>query len=318
MKNVKRLTNMKYFTALVWFLLLIQTSYSSAQEASNIWIGRFNDAAKHPISELFQLTDTDTYTNQPYFFDNRYLFFSQMEGDGDLAQTDVFSFDLNTGESKNMTKSSHSEYSPTPLPGLEQGFSVVRVDEQDRQTVYKFDMQGAEIGQLAVNYEPVGYHLWVDADLALLFVLGEPNFLVLANTDSGRDEDSVFVDDNIGASLYRYLETPIYLYSKTSEEDGHWLYSFNSDSKKSRQLVKMPDEVEYFTVSPKGYVLTSDGKNIFMQYLAYDNQSQSIVKRQGMQWRVVTPSSSSCKKGVSRMQISPDNSMIALVCLEAE
>lgn len=286
-------------------LLLFSNTYLHAQEGSNIWLGQLSLHHKNVIRNLVQVTHTQSYSNQPYFFNNTDLYYTQMEDDN--AQTDIFLFDLSAGVHKNLTQSLSSEYSPTPIPG-QQAMSVIRVNAAGKQELWSLNLQGKPTQHLAATVEPVGYHVWLNEHDALLFVLGEPHTLQRIHTTE-KDAVSKVLDDNIGASFSPYKHSDWYLYSRKTE-DGHWLKAYNKQSQTMRRVAKLPNNTEYFAMSGSGYAFTSDGKKVYVRQIINEDNKLSPFEK----WKPLDIKESACASGVSRIAISPDETMIALVC----
>lgn len=289
--------------------LLFMQTFVFAQEASDLYLGKLLTDNTVKVSDLVRITDTDAYTNQPYFFTNENLFYTQMISSEE--QMDVFSFSIATGEHKNLSQSPQSEYSPTPMPN-QSSFSVIRVNESGLQELWAFNMQGKAISHLASAIEPVGYHVWLDEENLLLFVLGEPHTLQLVAANDPK-QAAKLLDGNIGASLVRYKQSNWYLYSRKSEE-GHWLKGYNKETRKTRRVARLPDNTDYYALSPSGYAFTSDGNNIYVRKIIEQNNKLQPLEK----WEVVAIGTKACQQGVSRMAISPDESMIAMVCPRLE
>ena len=305
-----------------------------AQEKSNIWVGKLNLKSHQPIVDLVQLTNTDSYSNQPYFFGTDALFYTQMhdlktgqdaldgaESSNEIpAQTDIHRFDLKSGEDSNLTMSDESEYSATPIPN-KNAFSVIRVNSEGLQELWEIDMLGRPKKNLLSQIEPVGYQVWVDDSKLLLFVLGEPHTLQLA-------------DSNIGASLYRFKNSDWFLFSKNYDsiekeltldganknnpfidiEKGNWLYAYNKVSGKIRRVLDLPEKSLYFTTSNSGHVLTSDGERLMFRHILEKESALDSID----EWQEIKLDIPQCQQGISRIAVSPDDSMIALVCTNLE
>jgi hypothetical protein len=309
--------------------LLLASAHTWSQEASDIWVGKFNLWEKDPITELVRITDNSQYTNQPYFFDNSRLFYTQavlLDQSEELivipdpilnlapkeepasidTQTDVWVFDFKQGKASNISQSPSNEYSPTPMP-MTSDMSVIRVNEEGKQELWQIDVMGKPIKHLAASIEPVGYHVWINSKEVLLFVLGEPNTLQRINAFDP-DAKPEIIDNNIGASLHQFEKTNWILY--TNNNDGNYLYGYNTRSKKTSQIVTMPKNSEYFTVGPLGNVISSDGETLWLRKFMV--KGEKIRPLDG--WKPIKIKQPECTKGVSRAAIAPDTSMIALVC----
>lgn len=151
--------------------------------ATDLHLARIVAGPDGPVIERPQaVTDRPLYDNQPAFSaDGRTLYYTEMS-DG---QTDVVAFRPATGERRYVARTAESEYSPTPIPG-EDAVSVVRVEADGRQRLWRLPEGGGAAEPLVPEIEGVGYHAWADDGRALLlFLLGEPTTLELVEVDSG-------------------------------------------------------------------------------------------------------------------------------------
>ena len=85
-------------------------------------------------ASLRNLTHRVGYDNQPAFLPGgQALLFSAI---GEDLQSDVYSLELTGGNLRQLTHTSESEYSPTPL--ADGGFSVVRVETDGAQQLWRY------------------------------------------------------------------------------------------------------------------------------------------------------------------------------------
>jgi hypothetical protein len=130
------------------------------------------------------ITDRPGYDNQPAFSpDGGRLLFTSFRG----GQTDIYRYDLRSGETSRVTATPESEYSPVVMPGGTT-FSTVRVEADGRQRLWAFGLDGTDPRLVLDAVEPVGYHAWGDAHTLVLFVLGDPPTLQQADTRTGKAE----------------------------------------------------------------------------------------------------------------------------------
>ena len=137
------------------------------------------------------------YENQPSFTPDGNAILFTVNRDG--KQTDIFEFDRASRKSRQLVATPEAEYSPTVTPDGT-GFSVIRVEGDGTQRLWRFDRRGENPRIVLNDIKPVGYHTWVDADTLVLFVLGPPATLHLARVPTGKSE--VLARD-IGRSLQR-------------------------------------------------------------------------------------------------------------------
>lgn len=111
------------------------------------------------------------YDNQPAFGpDGRAMLFTSNR---DKTQTDIYFLELQTRQIRRMTETAESEYSPTLVPG-DGGVSVIRVEKDGTQRVWRMGEGGTALTVVAPAVKPVGYHAWIDASHLAVFVLGTP------------------------------------------------------------------------------------------------------------------------------------------------
>ena len=138
------------------------------------------------------------YDNQPSFTADSasMLFTSNRDG----KQTDIYRYDVAAKATVQLTHTPESEYSPLVTPDGKT-FSVVRVEADGAQRLWRFDLDGSNPRLVLENVKPVGYHVWIDATHLGLFVLGaqgQPSTLQIADTTTGKAE---VVASNIGRCL---------------------------------------------------------------------------------------------------------------------
>lgn len=262
------------------------------------------------ISELRPLTHRAQYDNQPLFLPDgqSLLYTAAIEQDG-IEQTDSFLLQLADNNKLNLTSSVVSEYSPTVMPdGV--SFSVIRAFD-DKQKLWSYPLQpqsqnAPAPSELLKDVNPVGYHAWVDAKRVLLFVLGEPHTLQLADITQ---QTSRVIDSDIGASLYKIPGSELMSYTAafalTTNDEAVWqLKSFNPDTDEIKVLTRLPSTAYYYAWSADGKAIAAQGSIL----LQWDNKHPTDS------WQAFADVSAQCPLGVSRIAVNAQNSKIALVC----
>lgn len=155
------------------------------------------------------------YDNQPFFGpDGRTLLFASARGG---TQTDIYFLELQTRQVRQFTSTPESEYSPTVTPD-EAGVSVIRVEADGTQRLWRFAEGGAAPVVLAPAIKPVGYHAWIDGTHVAVFVLGAPATLQVVDLTTGKAD---VVARDIGRSLARRPRTGTI--SFVHRDGGRWL-----------------------------------------------------------------------------------------------
>jgi len=148
------------------------------------------------VRDLRNVTARPGYDSQPAFHpEGSALLYTVIDSAG---QADIWRYDLQGGGSEPFTSTTpESEYSATPLPGTP-GFSVVKVEADSTQRLWRIGPGGGGAVPLFPGLEPVGYHAWAGSGWVAAFVLGEPPRLVVASTETRRTRE---VATDIGRSI---------------------------------------------------------------------------------------------------------------------
>jgi hypothetical protein len=154
------------------------------------------------------------YDNQPAFgTDGRTMLFSSNR---DGTQNDVYFLEMQTRQIRQLTRTPESEFSPTVMPD-EAGVSVIRVEADGTQRVWKFPAGGGPPALVLPDVKPAGYHAWIDAERLAVFVLGQPPTLQIASTRGGAAEVAASA---VGRSL---LRRPTGTISFVQREGERWI-----------------------------------------------------------------------------------------------
>ncbi|HUX35295.1 MAG TPA: hypothetical protein VMV51_15595 [Gemmatimonadaceae bacterium] len=245
------------------------------------------------------LTHRAGYDNQPAFTpDGRALLFTSIRGD---AQADIYRVDLATRAVMQVTRTPESEYSPTPLP-TGTGFSVVRVELDSTQRLWAFAADGRAPVLLLPGVAPVGYHLWLDDHTLALFVLGTPDALEIADTQTG--ETRTLARD-IGRSLQRVPGSA--RFSFLHRVDGAW-YLETADPAAAdgavARVAAMPRGADYVVWPSATTLLTAAGSVIYRRDLS---------EGAGARWTPIADFQEEGLRRLSRLAISPDGAWLAVV-----
>lgn len=239
------------------------------------------------------------YDNQPAFLaDGSGLYYTRI---GDDGQADVWRYDIASRHTDQITTTSESEYSPTPLPG-QPGFSVVRVERDSTQRLWRI-VPPAPPALLFEHIAPVGYHAWATPTIAALYLLGEPSALVLANVATGR-VDTMARD--IGRSLYPIPGRPAVSFVQWVGRREAWLAEVDVANRAILRLVRMPAGAEFHVWTPHGLVLTAVDAKLYQ----WDPLS-------GGSWKEVANLRGAGLRGITRLAVSPSGDRLAIVAVPA-
>jgi hypothetical protein len=267
--------------------------------STDIYLYRFSGLGRG--SSVFNITNRKGYDNQPSWDGNsRILYTSQERG-----QTDIYEIDFQSSRISKLTDTPESEYSAAITPDG-QGFTVVRVERDSTQRLWRFRRDGHEPEVVLPRIKPVGYFAWLDSTSLALFVLGNPNSLQIGDTRTG---EARVVTTNIGRALQRVPRSRRASYLHRS--GTRWLLetvdpipnasgAFDIDT-----LATMPDSADYFVWKSPTELFTAAGSKLYRLRLP----GPEWVEVEDLAWKGV--------RRISRLAISPDGSRLAIVAEEA-
>ncbi len=263
--------------------------------STDVWLGRLEgeDGGDLRVVELRNVTDRDGYDNQPFFDrDGSALYYAAAV---DSTQTETFRYDWTSGVRERLTHTSDaSEFSPTPIPGQD-AFSAVR-EVRGRQFLWRYDADGNPLGPIFATVEPVGYHAWADGETAVMFVLGDPPTLQVGRVATGEVRT---VARNPGRSIRRIPGTSEVSFVR-KEDDEWWIERLDPRSGETARIVRTRPGREDHAWTPRGRILMGDGPSLF-----------AWSEAEG--WREVPLPDGEAAGDVSRLAVSPDGLLVALV-----
>lgn len=238
------------------------------------------------------------YDNQPSFTpDSRAILFT---ANRDGKQTDIYEH-TRGGGTRATIATPESEYSPTVTP--DGGISVIRVESDGTQRLWRFDRDGRNPHVLLANVKPVGYHAWIDGGRLALFVLGQPATLRLARPGEGPAD---IVASDIGRSIHKIPGSRSVSFVHREGEGKFVVQQLDPDSKQITTLVEAvagsADRDSAWT--PDGTLLMTAGTRIF------------AWKRGDAAWREVYDVKPHGLGNVSRLAVAPDAKALAFVVAE--
>ena len=249
-----------------------------------------------PIGKPMNITKRKGYDNQPSFTsDGKKILYTQQENN----QTDIWTYDITKQKNTILTQTPESEYSATVMPDGKH-FSAIRVEADQTQRLWQFDLNNGKNPKLVLkNLKPVGYHRWFGSDSLLLFVLGEPNTLQLAQVST---EKSQVITTNIGRSLHLIPnEKAMSFIHKISAKT----WNVERLDMNTLQTTKLIETLE----GSEDCVWTSDGTLLMASGAKLYKWNQKVDKT----WQLVADYTDLGIKKITRLAINPRNNRLVFV-----
>lgn len=269
-------------------------SPTPAPPASDIFIIDLKNNGKLKLGQPIKITSEAGYNNQPSFLpDGQSILYTSIKN----KQADIYRYDIRSGATTQVTNTPESEYSPTLMPDGK-SISVVRVEADGTQRLWKFPLAGGELSLILGNIKPVGYHLWIDDHTLALFVLGKPNTLQLVDLRTGKAE---VIADNPGRILRRIPHQNKFSFvQKVSNQE--WLVkAFDLKTRAVATVIKTFPSVEDYAWTPAGLLLMANGSKLFSR------------KESDWAWVEIADFSNAGLKSITRIAVSPKGDRIAIV-----
>jgi len=283
----------------LWIALL--TLQANAPPATDIYLADLRLAdRKVTVGTPVNVTERLGYDNQPLFLPGgRAFLYTSIRAD---SQADIYRYDIDAKTSVRLTTTRESEYSPTPLP-KSAGFSVVRVEADSTQRLWEFDADGTHPRLVLDSIKPVGYHAWADDHTLVLFVLGTPSSLQIADAKAPAKPGEVIARD-IGRSLQRIPGRVAVSFVQRDSVVGPWLEELDIRTRRVTKLVKAPAGADFFVWTPSGIVLTASGTALYQWN-----------PQRGGTWEPVADFAPAGLTNVTRLAVSPKGDRLAIVAV---
>lgn len=266
----------------------------AAQPGTDIFLAPLGQTdGRLTIGAPVNMTARAGYDNQPYFTpDSRSVLYSSAREGG---QTDIMRYDLATRQSVPVTRTPENEYSPTVTPDG-RGFTVIF---DAPQHLARYDLDGSNRRIIFDRLGQIGYHAWLDEHTAILFVLGQPMTLQLADTRTGTATTLAW---DIGRSLHRIPGRTTGSFLQRMPDAAVYVMELDPASRTVRPIVRALDGSQDLAWTPGGSILMARGNAIYEWH-----------PERGGAWRFVARFEAPELVRISRLAVSPDGQWLALV-----
>ena len=280
---------------IIAIFLCLCWSVSLAQPDTEIYVfDLIKDGNNYRIGNPYNITyENPGYDNQPHFSqDGEKLFYvSTRDGQTDIAELELHEYSWGW-----LTSTEGSEYSPTPIPS-EEALSTIFLEQDGTQLLWKYPSDFSEPSVLVSDLK-IGYHCWLNENVIVAFVLGEPATLQVCFLKEGTNH---VIQKNIGRSLHKIPGKDVISYV-SKEEEVWWIKSIEPISGASDKIVTTLPGSEDYAWSQDGTLFMGSNDKLYK----FD---ETIDK----DWVAVDIEEDHPLKNITRLAISPKGNKIAIV-----
>lgn len=294
---------------MVTFFLYLIPSMLFAENTNEIWTGKVNFWDKTPISHLTSIVGADQIVSDPFLLNADSLYYTKVIKRKGRVQSDVFLYTLSTNTQHNVTLSDQNEY--LPKGNLTSGtISFAKKVPKDGSTELVQSIDDKSIKASFPKSSSIRNYAWINNDALLLVTSRDLNLVKLPRTAESKTITSV-IESGVGESLHRFRNTEWYLYTKG--EAGRQLKAFNVNTKQVAFVTDMPLGSRYFSVSPTGHIVTTDGQLLWYRKIIKKGMFPHTMDG----WKSFDVSAPTCHSKMTRVTFSDFGGHIALLCPSA-
>lgn len=271
---------------------------------ADIWLFQIDNTGETiRLRQPKKIAGKDGYENQPCFTkDGKEIYFTAQYDTS--SPTAIYAYNLSSGQTKQITFTKTSVYSPTPL-NAGNGISVLMVEENGAQRIYQYPFSNAKPFALFAKRDSIGYYAWIDAHSVLAFILpgkNNPTRLSVIK-DDGKE---IKVAENVERGMKIIGKGALYVQVKDSANYLYW-----SDFTTTRQLSRTPGMSMDLAIY-KNYILMADKGIMYAAEMKKKNMQLISLG----EFKKLQDLSSYGLKNISRIAVSPDEKFIAVVITE--
>lgn len=275
-------------------IILLISGFVKSQTDTEIYLFDLiqNDSV-FTIDNPINISSNEGYDNQPSFLnDGSGILFSSTRFD----QTDIVLYNLENKTKAWLTNTLGSEYSPLQTPNKKY-FSAIYLDNDETQLLWKYTFRRKKPKVLIENLT-VGYHAWVNKNIIVSFVLGDPATLEVSNL---KYKIKYPIDKNIGRSIHKIPGSELISFISLEHEDPE-IYSINPLNSEKVFLADALEDSQDMAWTTDHTIIMGRGDKLYKLKVGVD--------KTWVEFASLKPFNLT---GVTRIAVSPSGDKIAIV-----
>jgi len=266
------------------------------------------------VTNVVNITDRYGYDNQPAFepYGDTLLYTSARN----RTQTDIYRYNIPAQTTRQVTQTVSSEFSATPLTSGT-GFSSIR-ESATMQQLWGFENDGTSRGGIFSNIQPVGYHVWGNENIVVMFVLGSNGTPATLQIGDLRTGEAKVLAENPGRSLQKVPGRHAVSFVRKTDQDNWWIDVYDIDTGEFTRLLSTLPTREDYAWTPNGAILMGDGSKLFQVLSArsrLDGVSIGVDASLGphLQWTEIADLSDAGVGDITRLAVNNSGTLLAIV-----
>lgn len=229
---------------------------------TEIWLFKIEkDGKSEKLSKAINISNREGYDNQPSFsIDSKKIYYVSIHED---QQADIYSYELRSKKTEQITKTSISEYSPVENEKGTLIHSVV-VEKDSAQRIHSLSVING-MPEKVIDVDSIGYYTFLNDDTLLYYKLTEPHSLRYFCEKTKEDRFLAFSPIRAFKKINRH---EVIFGIKDSVKVDYYRYNFLIQ--KAQAYCTYPSLNEDFIYHPQLGLIKSEGT----QLLRYDEQKQ--------------------------------------------
>jgi hypothetical protein len=275
-------------------LIFLTTAFVYSQPATEVYLFDLiqNDSI-FTVENPINISDNKGYDNQPSFLNDGtgVLFTSTRDN-----QTDIILYNLENQTKAWLTNTLGNEYSPIQT-SYKKHFTAIRLEKDGTQLLWMYPFSRRKPKVLIENLK-VGYHVWYNKKMVVVFVLGDPATLQVSNL---KFKIKYPIEKNIGRSLHKIPETDLIGYINLQENEPE-IYSINPVNSEKKYIADVLKDSQDMAWTPDGTIIMGRGDKLFKLKPGIDKEWIEFASLESFQLT-----------GITRIAVSPLGNKIAIV-----
>lgn len=286
------------FAPILPVLAILSSTASAQAPATDIHVADLRVAGDRiDVGAPRNATNRPGYDNQPWFIADGSAFLYNAEIDG---QTDIFRYDLSSGERAQITHTADNEYSPSLILSGDELLVVRWPTDMSTGALWRYTPDGEPIAPHPASVDRIGYYGVIDEDRIAAFVNDSVRTFVIANGGTG--ERRIILTGLAGSPPQRIPGEEAISFMMPVEGDSVWIHRLDLATNEITQIAPAVGESRSYAWLPGNVLLMPSGNALH----AFDPDVDTA-------WREVARFDDPALARIVRIAVSPAADRVALV-----